>query len=138
MTKRYLIILIVIVIVCAAAVLAQRNVVQQADTSTQTRWEYGVYRGHVYRDGEYLWSWQDATGRFYRTHMRQFLVEMGLNDSAVDAVADSEADTLELDLLNALGEKGWELFWTRQEKDGSWFFLFKRPKLPATAPSRQR
>jgi hypothetical protein len=48
---------------------------------------------------------------------------------AVDAVADSEADTLELDLLNALGEKGWELFWTRQEKDGSWFFF-----LPSNSP----
>ena len=138
MTKKPLIILTVIVIACAGGVLAQRSRGQQADASNVTRWEYGVYRGRVYRNGEYLWSWQDAKGRFYRSHLRQFLTEMGLDQKAVDAAPDSEADTLELDLLNALGEKGWELFWTRQEKDGSWFFLFKRPKLPATAPSPQR
>ena len=149
MTKRYLIILIVMVIVCAVAALAQRNVVQQADTSAQTRWEYGLYRGHVLREGKYVWSWLDATGHFYRTHMRQFLVEMGVNDSVVDGVADSEAHILELYLFNALGEKGWELCWTLQKppspaslesgpplEDRSWC-LFKRPKSPDNPGARR-
>jgi len=122
-TRRNLSILIGIIVVCTGIVLAQKHGVQEAQTSNHTQWEYGRYRALMPGNEGRAWSWQDANGLTRLNDVRQFAAEMGVDNRDMDTM-----DKLDVQLMNALGEKGWELLWIRQEPDASWSLWFKRPK----------
>ena len=120
MGKKRLIILIGIIIVCTGGVLAEKSLVDETNGSTHTQWEYGVYRARAN-----YWSWQNLDRRVWSNELTTFLQRMGLKKLSF---TKAESDTMELDLLNFLGEQGWELFLVREGAPGQMDFWFKRPK----------
>jgi hypothetical protein len=79
--------------------------------SVVVRWEYGVFRG------EGTWSWYGPQGEVDRVSSQDFAKTMGAGYSTDDAA-------LEANVLNALGEQGWELV-TASERNK---YILRRPR----------
>ena len=79
--------------------------------AVQVRWEYGVFRG------EGVWSWYGPTGWVDRVNSQDFARTMG-------AAYSTKGEALEANVLNALGEQGWELV-TASERNK---YVLRRPR----------
>ena len=75
------------------------------------RWEYGVIRGDP------VWKWYGPSGSVDVGSGSEFARLMG-------AAYSAKAETFEANVLNSLGEQGWELV-TAPEKSK---YVFRRPK----------
>ena len=119
MVRKRLIILIVIIIVCTGGVLAKKSLVEETSSSTQTQWEYGVYRVGV---GQHRHEWQNADKFTYGYSQKDFLGKMGLRKiiNRLETITSQPNEYLmDAEFLNYLGTQGWELVDVRNRGSGA-------------------
>jgi hypothetical protein len=105
---RYRWLIVVGIVGTIVAVLAAGNAGRGQGSA---RWEYGVFRGDP------VWSWYGPSGPVAVGSGSEFARLMG-------AAYSTKAEAFEANVLNSLGEQGWELV-TAPEKSK---YVLRRPK----------
>ena len=97
--------------IAIAAVLAAGAASNAGRGQGATRWEYGVFRGDP------VWSWYGPSGWVDQVNSQDFARAMGA------AYSTKEAAT-EANVLNSLGEQGWEIVAVAERSK----YILRRPK----------